>query len=173
MTEPAFPITHFDQIGLVVRDLEASMRRYWERFRIGPWRVYTYGPPLLKGMTYRGRAQEYTMRIALCQHGPQVVELIQSIAGPNIYDEFLAAHGEGLHHVRTVVDDFAAAAARLEAAGYACIQSGRGFGARGDGAFAYFDTTADLGMIYELAELPKERVPPELVYPSDPPQKPS
>jgi hypothetical protein len=167
--EPVFPIPRFDQIGLVVRDLEASMRRYWERFGIGPWRVYTYGPPRLTELTYRGRAQEYAMRLALCQHGPLVVELIQSIAGPNIYDEFLAAHGEGLHHVRTVVEDFAAAVARLEAAGYACIQSGRGFGLRGDGAFAYFDTTADLGMIYEVVELPKERVPPEQVYPPEQP----
>jgi hypothetical protein len=165
MSGPVFPIAHFDQVGFVVRDLEAAVRRYWERFGIGPWRVYTYGPPLMKEMTYRGRAQAYTMRIALCQHGPLVVELIQSVAGPNIYEEFLAERGEGLHHVRTVVDDVAAATAGLEAAGYACIQSGRGFGVRGDGAFAYFDTTADLGVIYEVAELPKERVPPELVYP--------
>ena len=166
MPEVAFPIPHFDQIGLVVRDLEASMRAYWERFGIGPWRVYTYGPPLVKEMTYRGRPQEYAMRLAIKQHGPLVVELIQSIAGPNIYDEFLAAHGEGLHHVRTVVEDFDAALAKLEAAGYPCIQSGRGFGLHGDGAFAYFDTTTELGMIYEIAEVPRERVPPEMVFPA-------
>src|SRR5579883_460859 len=58
-----FPLTEVSQVGLVVRDLAVSMRHYWERFGVGPWTVYTYGPPLVKEMTYRGRRQDYRMRL--------------------------------------------------------------------------------------------------------------
>src|SRR5204863_4883783 len=137
---PHFPIGHLDQVGIVVRDLGAAMRAYHELLGIGGWRVYTYGPRLVKDMTYRGRRQDYTMRIALTTLGSWILELVESVEGPNIYEEFLAQHGEGLHHVMTIVDDFDAAVARLESAGYELIQSGRGFGLDGDGGFAYFDT---------------------------------
>jgi methylmalonyl-CoA/ethylmalonyl-CoA epimerase len=162
---PRFPIGQLDQVGIVVRDLEAAMRAYHDLLGVGPWRVYTYGPGLVKDMTYRGRRQDYTMRIALTTLGSWIVELVESIEGPNIYEEFLERHGEGLHHVMTIVDDFDAAVARLQSLGYELIQSGRGFGRTGDGGFAYFDTTAELGIILEVVSIPKERVDPELVYP--------
>jgi methylmalonyl-CoA/ethylmalonyl-CoA epimerase len=165
VTEALLPVGQLSQIGIVVRDLETAMRHYWHVLGIGPWRVYTYGDPVLKEMTYRGKAQPYRMRLALTQAGPLIVELIQSLEGPNIYDEFLDRHGEGLHHVMTIVDDFDATVAKLRAAGYEMLQSGRGFGANGDGDFAYFDTTADLGTIYEVVAVPKVRLPPEMEYP--------
>jgi hypothetical protein len=98
--------------------------------------------------------------------GNHIVELVETVKGPNIYQDFLDQHGEGIHHVMSIVEDFDASVARLEAAGYPMIQSGRGFGADGTGAYAYFDTTKDLGLIYELVEIPKVRVPPEEVYPA-------
>ena len=164
-TPPLLPVGQLSQIGIVVRDLDAAMRHYWHVLGIGPWRVFTYGYPVLKEMTYRGRPQPYRMRLALTQAGPLIVELVQSLEGPNIYDEFLDRHGEGLHHVMTIVDDFDDAVARLQSAGYEMIQSGRGFGANGDGAFAYFDTVEQLGTIYEVMAVPKVRIPPEEEYP--------
>jgi hypothetical protein len=38
MREPVFNETL--QLGIVVRDLEATMRRYVDDFGIGPWEVY-------------------------------------------------------------------------------------------------------------------------------------
>ena len=160
-----FPLAGIHQVGIVVRDLDRAMRAYWEGFRIGPWRVYTYGAPLVKDMTYRGRRQDFCMRIALTQAGPTIVELIESVEGPNIYEEFLREHGEGIHHVMSIVEDFDLALERMAAAGYPLIQSGRGFGADGSGGYAYFDTIADLGLILELVEVPRVRVPPDRVYP--------
>jgi hypothetical protein len=65
----------------------------------------------------------------------------------------------------TIVDDFDAEVAKFQALGYDLIQSGRGYGASGDGGFAYFDTTADLGLILELVAIPRERIEPEALYP--------
>jgi len=165
MTDSLFPLTHVNQIALVVRDLDASMRRYWEMLGIGPWRVYTYGPPLVKSMTYRGKLQDYRMRLALTQIGDLQLELIQPLSGETTYAEHLERKGEGLHHVGIFIASFDQALAEAAKRGYAVLQSGRGFGRWGDGGFAYLDTEASFGTILELIEVPRERVPPEAEFP--------
>jgi len=46
-----FQVTAVSQVGFVVRDLDKAMAAYW---RVGSaWRVYTYGAPLVKDITYR------------------------------------------------------------------------------------------------------------------------
>jgi Glyoxalase/Bleomycin resistance protein/Dioxygenase superfamily len=40
MREPVFNETL--QLGIVVRDLEATMRRYVDDYGIGPWEVYEF-----------------------------------------------------------------------------------------------------------------------------------
>jgi hypothetical protein len=161
-----FPLQKLHQVGIVVRNLEASMGRYWEKFGVGPWQVYTYGPPLVKDMTYRGKRQNHRMRLAFAWIDSLMIELIQPLEGPNIYEEFLQSQVEGLHHVLTYVDDLDAASRDLQSRGYALIQSGRGYGVHDDGGYAYFDTTADLGIILEVAQLPKQRRPPDVVFPT-------
>jgi methylmalonyl-CoA/ethylmalonyl-CoA epimerase len=160
-----FPVTQVNQIALVVRDLDASMRHYWELLGVGPWKTYTYGTPLVRDMTYRGKPQEYRMRIALAQVGAMMVELIQPLSGNNIYVEHLDRKGEGLHHVGVFVPSFDRAVADAQRQGFSVLQSGRGYGKLGDGGFAYLDTEATLGLILELIEIPRERVPAEAEYP--------
>ena len=165
MTPERLPIGRIDQVCVVVRDLYRAMERYRARLGIEPWRVYTYGPPLVKDLTYRGRPADYQMRIALAQYGNLTFELIQPLRGPTIYHEFLERQGEGIHHFGVFVPSFDEAVAAARAAGFEVIQSGRGFGVHGDGGYAYLDTEAELGAIYELIEIPSERYPPEDVYP--------
>ena len=40
------------QIGIIVKDLDATVKRYHEVFGISPWHIYTYEKPLVKEMTY-------------------------------------------------------------------------------------------------------------------------
>src|SRR5689334_10031893 len=142
MAAPPTGIASIDQVAVVVRDLDAAMERYWTRHGVGPWDVYTYGPHRLAEMTFRGESRPYVMKLALAFVGDTMYELIESVEGPSIYDEHLAAHGEGLHHLGYYVDDIDEAIAAMAARGYALLQSGRGFGQDGDGAYAYFDTAA-------------------------------
>ena len=164
--DAVFPLKRVNQIALVVRDLDAAMRRYWELLGIGPWRVYTYGPPLVHDMTYRGRPQDYRMRLALAQVGEIMLELIQPLSGESIYVEHLEGKGEGLHHLGVFVPSFDEAVAEVQRRGYAILQSGRGYGRWGDGGYAYVDTEGDLGVILEVIEIPRERVPPEAEFPA-------
>jgi hypothetical protein len=74
------------QVGLVVKDLEKAVEAYWKLFGIGPWHFYTYGKPLVKRMSYRGRPAEHKMRVALAWLGPLRIELIQILEGDTQLD---------------------------------------------------------------------------------------
>lgn len=166
MRATPLPISQIDQVCVVVRDLHRAMEQYWSQLKMGPWRVYTYGSPLVKDMTYRGRPADYRMRVAFTQYGPLVFELIQPLQGPTIYDEFLERCGEGIHHFGSYVPSLDQALVQASAAGFTVTQSGRGFGVRGDGGYASLDTEDALGAVFELIEAPAERYPPEEVYPA-------
>jgi methylmalonyl-CoA/ethylmalonyl-CoA epimerase len=152
-----------DQVGILVDDLEAGARRFAALYGVDEWRVWTYGPDVTSSLTYRGRAAEYAMRLALSGSGPQI-ELIEPLRGPTIYGEWIERHGYGLHHLGTVVDDVAEGIRRMEAAGFELIQSGAGYGLDGDGGYAYFDTLDRLGYVVELIEVPARRRQPELIW---------
>ncbi len=155
------------QVGIIVPDLDAAVKAYWERFGIGPWHIYTYGKPLVKRMTYRGRPSEYKMRIALSWIGPLRIELIEMLEGDTVYAEFVREHGYGVHHFGVLVEDMEEALARAEEAGLTVTQDGAGFGLDGDGHYAYLDTEDKIGVTIELIQRPKRRVPPERIYPPE------
>lgn len=156
----------FSQVALVVKDLDTAVERYWNRYGIGPWHFYTYGKPLLKQMSYRGRPVEYRMRIAMAQAGSLNIELIEIIDGPTVYADHVAKHGYRIQHLGVQVDDADAVIEEAKAAGIDMLQDGSGFGLDGDGHFAYLDTEDDLGVMIELREAPRRRHEPERIYPS-------
>lgn len=158
-------IGSIDQVAVVVRDLDAAMERYTTQLGIGPWEVYTYGPARCSTLTFRGKDQPYSMKLALAMVGNTQYELIEPLEGPTTYHEFLEARGEGLHHLGYIVDDIDAEIARMAALGYPLLQSGRGFGVDGDGAYAYFDSEHDFGCIVEAITPPKTMPEPEYVHP--------
>lgn len=155
------------QIAVVVRSLDHALERYWRFLGVGPWSVYTYGPAVMREMTYMGKPGSFTMRIALAQAGGVVFELIEHLEGDTIYRDFLERHGEGIHHMGVYVPKLHEAVEAAVAEGYRVLQSGYGYGKRGDGGFAYLATDDDLGATIELIEVPVERIPPERVYPPE------
>ena len=152
------------QCALVVHDLDEAVRRWHEQLGIGPWTAYRLGPERLREMRYRGAEGSFSFRHALAWQGELQFELIEPLDGESIFSDHLSAHGEGLHHVGKYVPDHAAAVAGALAAGFTPLPSARGFGAEGDGAFAYFQPPG-VSLIVELIEAPKVRIEPEFVYP--------
>jgi methylmalonyl-CoA/ethylmalonyl-CoA epimerase len=154
-----------DQIGIVVPELRPAVER-WAQFVGGaPWRIWTYGPRMLRAQDYRGRKAHYEMRVALSSSTPQI-ELIEPLRGPSLYHEWLDAHGPGLHHLGAFEPDLSSGIERMRAHGFEVLQSGRGHGIDGDGGFAYFDTAREVGVILELIEVPARRPAPEAVWPA-------
>ncbi len=171
MKQPEKPLPFLNngiaQIAFVVEDLDQTVANYHAGFGTGPWHFYTYGKPLVQTMTYRGQPADYEMRVALSYFGPMRVELIQPTRGPSVYHEFIEKHGYGVQHFGVLVENMTSALAEAEAAGYAMIMDGAGFGKDGDGHYAYLDTEADYGVVYELIQRPAGRMPPEKIYPAE------
>jgi methylmalonyl-CoA/ethylmalonyl-CoA epimerase len=146
-------------VGLVVKDSEATARRYWEEFGIGPWRLYTLDPSNTPGLTFRGKPVQHAFRAALARIGDVTLELIEPLSGASVYTEHLATHGEGLHHLAFAVDDYDQTHEQLTSRGYAELQHGRPFDVN---EYSYFDTTPTLKFITELysEEAPEKPFPP-------------
>lgn len=152
------------QVALIVPDLEETVENYSRLFAINDWHFYTYGPPLVKKMSYHGQPVEHHFRVALGYFGPMRVELIEAKAGQTIYQDFIDQHGYGVHHFGVLVEDMQTALSQAAEAGLEMIQDGSGFGLDGDGHYAYLDTENAIGVTIELIERPKRRNPPEKVY---------
>jgi hypothetical protein len=157
------------QLGFVVRDLDQAVECWWKMFGIGPWHYYTYGKPLVKTMTYHGRPAVYRMRLALAWIGKLRIELIQPLEGDTVYADFVRQHGYGLHHLGVLTQDMRDALRRAREAGLPMTMDGLGFGADGDGHYAYLDTDESLGTTIELIQRPRSRQPPERIYPDPAP----
>ena len=147
------------QVGIVVKDSEATARRYWEEFGIGPWRFYTLDPSNTPGMTFRGKPVKHAFRAALANIGEVMLELIEPLEGSSVYAEHLATRGEGLHHLALEVEDYDRACEDLKSRGYEELQHGRPYEVND---YSYFDTERTLKFITELTsdEAPDKPFPP-------------
>ena len=162
----AFLSSPFKQVALVVADLDESVRTWCAHLGIGPWTGWRLGPQDLEDMTYYGKAVSFEFRHALAWQGDVQFELVQPVSGPSIFADHLREHGPGLHHVGKYVADHPAAVQAVLADGFTPMQSAHGFGAEGDGAFAYFGPPDATGLIVELIEAPRVRIEPEFIYPA-------
>jgi methylmalonyl-CoA/ethylmalonyl-CoA epimerase len=152
------------QIAFVVRDLDAALERYTRVLGGAPWRIFTFSGAIHREAAYHGDPTDFAVRLALNGTSPQY-ELIEPQRGPGIHQDWLDERGEGFHHVGVIVASLETAVERMAAAGYQAIQTGAGFGAAGDGAYAYFDTVADLGCFVEAVEPPANMPDPDGVWP--------
>jgi methylmalonyl-CoA/ethylmalonyl-CoA epimerase len=143
MREPVFNETM--QLGIVVRDLEATVRRYEDDYGIGPWRFDRID--LGEANDYReyGEPVERSNRIAIAMVGRVMWELIEPLDEEGIYARFLAEKGEGIHHVAVATPNFDETVARAERENNV-ILSGEFSGAR----VAYLATERDLGVVLEV-----------------------
>jgi len=155
-----------DQVALVVESVDKAVEEYWNTLGVGPWAIFTFSKPVLKHAIYRGEEVDYSHRVAFGQMGGLRIELIETIQGPTIYEDFARENGYGMHHIGVLVDDMEAAQAEAKAAGFQVIQEGYGFGISGDGHYAYLDTDKVMGMVVELIHVPSKRGAPESIYPA-------
>jgi methylmalonyl-CoA/ethylmalonyl-CoA epimerase len=137
----------FFQVGLVVDDVDAFVKRYENDFGIGPWDVIEFKPDLMPGMTVNGKAQDIRMKIAFCRSFGTELELIQPIS-ESIYMSWLRQHGPGIHHVAFVLNDYDSIMSDLAGMGKKPLMEVLD-GTKSHG-FAYVDLMKELGFILEL-----------------------
>ena len=160
MPEPAF--TETLQVAIVVRSLEAAMRTYVHDYGIGPWAIYEFNPGTVSNMRADGEPVESAWRLALARVGQVHWELIEPLDDRSTYAEFLAAKGEGVHHIGVAVPSFERAIETVAEQGRQIVLGGEYNGVN----FAYLPTGGDLGVITEIFDSPPgDDQQPDSVYP--------
>jgi hypothetical protein len=148
MNKPVF--TETMQIGIVVRDLDATMQRYVDDYGVGPWQVHQFKREDIKEWFELGQPVEPSTRVATAMVGHMQWELIQPLDDKSIFARFLAEKGEGVHHIAVATTNFdemlEAEAKRGNDLVLSCELSGQFSGIK----VAYLGTQRDLGVILEV-----------------------
>ncbi|MBV9680612.1 MAG: VOC family protein [Solirubrobacterales bacterium] len=163
-----------NHICIVTADLDSAVRRCWDRYRIGPWRVFSYDGSNMKGTT-DGEDFEVKMRAALAPLGATFrIEIIEPLDERSVYAEALRRRGgaDHVHHVRLDVPDFERTRRKLMSLGIPVRMDAQFAGGSTDGPRLrgiYFDATDYLGCLLEIADVPPgfSMPEPDYVYPSD------
>lgn len=151
------------QIAMVVKDCDAAVKVWADKYGIGPWNIYEFNPDTVKDMIIRGEKVDYAMRLALCDIGGVQWELIEPKDDKSIYAEFLRDKGEGLHHVAFGTENYAKTVGFYKDKGLPVLQGGEWAGL----TYTYLDSQKDLNLIAEIYDLvPDFQWPePQAVYP--------
>jgi hypothetical protein len=140
----------FVQIGIVVKDLDRTVKMLSEIFGMGPFRMITYPPggPEEAGLTLRGEPAQFSHRLAFANLGPIELEIVQPLTGESTLTEFLDEHGEGIQHIRFNVDELQPVMDYLSTKGVQPLMAGNGI--RQGTRWAHLDTADKVGFTVEI-----------------------
>lgn len=131
-------LLNLDHTAIAVRDLDAAIAGYEDRYRISP--------------LYRETVESQGVEEAMIPVGGSFIQLLQPLSPDSPVGRFLDRHGEGLHHVAFAVVDIETALQHLSDRDAALIDRHPRLGGRG--ARIAFVHPRDLGgTLIELVEL--------------------
>ncbi|HEV3328751.1 MAG TPA: methylmalonyl-CoA epimerase [Acidimicrobiales bacterium] len=131
-------LTEIDHVAIAVRDLDAA----------SAW----YESVLGATVVHREVVATDGVEEALVAVAESFVQLLTPTRDDSPVAKFLAARGEGLHHVAFRVDDCAQALAAVRAKGYRTVDEVPRPGSRGT-TVAFVHPTASFGTLIELVEV--------------------
>ena len=171
VTEYGAMFSGANHICIVTADLDRAVRRWWDRYRVGPWRVFSFDRSNMQA-DVNGSPVDFKMRAALAQLGPAFrLEIIQPLDELSPYAETLngADGADHVHHVRLDVPDYARTRGELVALGLtrSLEASFKGSSSEGWVQATYFDTRYDLGLLLEIGNAPAgfTMSEPDYIYP--------
>jgi methylmalonyl-CoA/ethylmalonyl-CoA epimerase len=141
-----FGLGPIDQISFAVSSVDDALPRYEAMFGVGFFVIDVPGMEVV----VRDRPETVDLRLAIGRSGGLEVELVEVVSGGWPTVAWLAEHGEGLHHLRYPVDDFARSRDEMLAAGCTPVMEGH----VGDAAFGYLEVPLLNGMVVELIHMP-------------------
>lgn len=137
------PLFH---VGIVVADMERASADFERRWNVPTEHVIELAAP---GALYRGRIIDLVARYGFLRTGASEIELIQPVSAESPYRDFLAEHGEGMHHLAYTVDRIQPYLDRLEEHGELDVVLDAAL--PGGGRFVYLDGVAH-GAVVELIQ---------------------
>src|SRR5512136_1536556 len=142
-SKPSVKLPKVSQLGYVVADIDRACRYYESTLGIGP-----FSNPFevdMSGAVFRGKPVQTRIKVAFVQSRDVQIELIQPLDGNNPYTEYLARHGDGIHHLGFTVTDMDGKKAEFAAAGFQPVFHHD----MGVMEFAYYDTSGIGGVMTE------------------------
>jgi len=136
------------QVAIVVRDIEASSKRWSEVLGMPVPPIQTTRPGHEVKVIYRGKPSEGQAKLTFFNLGQVVLELIEPVGEGTSWKEFLDKRGEGVQHLGFQVVDPDKATQALEKAGMPVLHKGRYDS--DDGTYIYMDSQDPLGVVIEL-----------------------
>ena len=136
------------QFAFVVRNPQ-PVSLFWKRLGF-PELSLTHG--VVRDLSYRGQPGFFDQELGWQRHGKVVYEWCMPLKGPNVYEDHLQRHGEGVHHLGFQVNDIDRVIRSWKTLGFEVSQSGAWgeAGKPGSGRFAYVDTDSIGGVTVEL-----------------------
>ena len=139
------------QLGYVYKDIEKQANLLVSQLGIPK---FAFFDNKYKGVyKYRGKDTKYWNRIALSRGFGLQIELIQHIEGDCIFNEFIKAGREGLHHYGIYIKDLDPIKQIFLDKGFEIVHEGT----TGSANVLYFDTFELLGAYVEFQEPRKKR----------------
>jgi hypothetical protein len=169
-------VKKLEQVAFAVKDIQETVKNYWDILGIGPWEIYDFGLDTLSNRTYHGMPGNFIYQIALIwagpidkyvpkqkstKIGPVMLELCQPVSGDEIFSDFIKEHGDGIQHLAYRVDNLLESRGIMSEAGISVLQSSR----VKDGGYDYYDSTKCLKCIIEFFEMPTKLPPLKSRYP--------
>jgi hypothetical protein len=137
-------------VGLVVREAEGPST-YWQKLGF-PAMPKSHASPR-EDSRYHGKPLWLDFDVCWQRHTQFKYEwIIPPADPPNLYADYLRAHGEGIQHLGLPVDDLKKSIAEYQKLGYSVGQSGAWgeTGKKGSGRYAYMDTDSIGGVVAEV-----------------------
>ncbi len=129
--------TKLDHVGIAVRTLDAAIPAFEAALGVAA------SPPEV--------VEDQMVRVVFLRTGVSGIELLESTSGEGPIGRFLAARGEGIHHLSFLVDDLEAALARCRSEGLRLIDEFPRPGAAGK-RIAFLHPKSTHGVLIELSE---------------------
>lgn len=134
-------IGKFDHICVIVDDIESSIRQATRSFETPPFTVEECTSTAKQGGKEIGK---YRLKMAMVRIADNLIlEILQIVDGKSVEQEWLAKHGQTVHHVAVKVKDMEKVAAEWERRGIRILQED-------GGKWIYLDTGPILGFNIEL-----------------------
>ena len=132
------------QIAIVVRDIEASSRRFAGLFGVDVPEIRVNQPGNERGLIYRGKPTNDQAKLAFFDLGNIQLELLEPIGTDNAWAEGLDEKGERLHHIAFFTESMADTKAHFEKHGAPMVMNA--------GTLAHFDGQDLFGCFIEVFE---------------------
>jgi|TARA_B110000967_G_C18606096_1_gene421664 methylmalonyl-CoA/ethylmalonyl-CoA epimerase len=145
------------KIAFVVDDVEKYLAIFADLFGIETPTSSVTGSHEATQSLYRGEPTEGRARVGYIPLKNIVLEFIEPVEGPSVFQDCLAQKGNGIHHLAFIVNGMEHVISDLENVGLALLQNGifPAMGAAPGGRYAFLQGLEKLGFDVELLEFDK------------------